>query len=128
MIFFICFKINLNIKFNIKKFLLLFKIFTENVYVATNFQGRSRENFEIELCKGERGFGFTITDSLQGQRVKNIIMSECCPNLMEGDVIMEVNGQNVRSMAHAKLVEMLKDFHPGQKAKMIISRNIAKHR
>lgn len=47
---------------------------------------------------------------------------------MEGDIIMEVNSQNVRSMPHAKLVEMLKDFQPGQKAKMIVSRNVTRHR
>lgn len=97
--------------------------------MLNNFQPpQTRENFEIELCKGERGFGFTITDSLQGQRVKNILNPECCLNLMENDIIIEVNGQNVRSMPHAKLVEMFKDFQPGQKAKMIISRSVVRHR
>lgn len=70
---------------------------------------RNKDMLEIQIKKGSKGFGFTITDSLQGmallkflkmltlgQRVKTVRYPEQCQNLLEGDIIVEVDGRNVR--------------------------------
>jgi hypothetical protein len=96
--------------------------------VATNFHARSKETIEINMCKGPKGFGFTITDSLQGQRVKTVLYPDQCPNLLEGDVIVEIDGRPVRSLPHAQLVQMLQECPVGYRARMLVSRNVARHR
>ncbi|KAH8279435.1 hypothetical protein KR026_009579 [Drosophila bipectinata] len=67
-----------------------------------------------ELCsfsimKGSMGFGFTIADSACGQIVKKILDRNCCTQLMEGDVLLEINGINVRNKPHFYVVELLKE-------------------
>lgn len=66
------------------------------------------EFITVQLKKGGSGFGFTITESPHGQRVKKISDKARCKELQEGDLLLEVNGMDVRSMTHAELVDHLK--------------------
>lgn len=62
-----------------------------NMYAPAPLQYGSRlqDQMEILITKGPKGFGFTITDSPQGQRVKSILYPDQCPNLFENDLILE---------------------------------------
>ncbi|KAH8372863.1 hypothetical protein KR009_006596 [Drosophila setifemur] len=83
---------------------------------GANMTGGSGSGFILmkkpELCtfsimKGAMGFGFTIADSACGQIVKKILDRSCCTHLMEGDVLLEINGLNVRNKPHFVVVELL---------------------
>ncbi|KAH8386017.1 hypothetical protein KR200_002366 [Drosophila serrata] len=67
------------------------------------------ELYTFSIMKGAMGFGFTIADSACGQIVKKILDRNCCTQLMEGDVLLEINGLNVRSKPHFYVVELLKE-------------------
>ncbi|KHN86170.1 Membrane-associated guanylate kinase, WW and PDZ domain-containing protein 3 [Toxocara canis] len=115
------------------------KIITENAYAS-----RSHDEKEIHIRKGDDGFGFTIFESLQGQRVKKILYPERCGNLLEGDTLLEMrttypNGSpgkpigqevitNFRGMPHHELVSILRDCPVGFWAKLIVRRHSPRHR
>ncbi|KAL3981448.1 PDZ domain (Also known as DHR or GLGF) family protein [Acanthocheilonema viteae] len=115
------------------------KIVTENAYVT-----RSDDVKEIIINKGSDGFGFTIFESIQGQRVKKILYPERCENLLEGDTLLEMRttyphgnpncpvGEeritNFRGMPHHELVSVLRECPVGFWAKLIVRRNSPKHR
>ncbi|XP_043641547.1 membrane-associated guanylate kinase, WW and PDZ domain-containing protein 1 [Drosophila teissieri] len=67
------------------------------------------EIYTFSIMKGSMGFGFTIADSACGQIVKKILDRNCCTQLMEGDVLLEINGMNVRNKPHFYVVELLKE-------------------
>ncbi|XP_041449194.1 membrane-associated guanylate kinase, WW and PDZ domain-containing protein 2 [Drosophila obscura] len=67
------------------------------------------ELYTFSIMKGAMGFGFTIADSACGQIVKKILDRSCCTQLMEGDVLLEINGINVRNKPHFYVVELLKE-------------------
>ncbi|XP_017126006.1 membrane-associated guanylate kinase, WW and PDZ domain-containing protein 2 [Drosophila elegans] len=67
------------------------------------------ELYTFSIMKGSMGFGFTIADSACGQIVKKILDRNCCTQLMEGDVLLEINGLNVRNKPHFYVVEVLKE-------------------
>ncbi|VDO46680.1 unnamed protein product, partial [Brugia timori] len=98
------------------------KIVTENAYVT-----RSDDVKEIIINKGSDGFGFTIFESIQGQRVKKILYPERCENLLEGDTLLEMRTTYPR-MSHHELVSILRDCPVGFWAKLIVRRNSPKHR
>nr|XP_039270672.1 membrane-associated guanylate kinase, WW and PDZ domain-containing protein 2-like [Styela clava] len=77
---------------------------------------------QIILKKGDRGFGFTVTDSPQGQRVKQILDEERCQSIREGDIMLEINGIAVQNMPHNNVVEILKDCPKNAEAIFIIQR------
>uniref|UniRef100_A0A914GWI7 Uncharacterized protein n=1 Tax=Globodera rostochiensis TaxID=31243 RepID=A0A914GWI7_GLORO len=114
------------------------RIFTENVYASNTTnpqqfnnqqqQQRLRENHVVQLCKGSKGFGFTVYDDAFGQRVKSILHPDQCPNLLEGDTILEVDGRNVRALPHPQLVQMLHDFPLGYRCKIVVQRRAPKQR
>uniref|UniRef100_A0A1I7ZL90 Membrane-associated guanylate kinase, WW and PDZ domain-containing protein 1-like n=1 Tax=Steinernema glaseri TaxID=37863 RepID=A0A1I7ZL90_9BILA len=105
------------------------KIVTENVYVSTNtLVNKSRDTVRVRIIKGTNGFGFTITDSSQGHRVKKIVGSEQCTKLMVDDMILEVNGKNIRNMPHNEVVDLLKKFSVGQEVELLVSRGTPRHR
>ncbi|CAB3406299.1 unnamed protein product [Caenorhabditis bovis] len=95
------------------------RIITENVYSSAY---RNRDLHEIEIFKGAEGFGFTIADSINGQRVKKILYPSQCPNLMEGDTIVELDGLNVRAIPHTQLVDMLRQRPIGYQGKLTVKR------
>ena len=78
----------------------------------------------IPIVKGGMGFGFTIADSAFGQKVKKILDRPRCKNLNEGDILMEINQTNVRTMNHNEVVQVLKDCPRGQEAAITIQRGM----
>lgn len=115
------------------------KIITENAYST-----RPHDEREIIIRKGDDGFGFTIFESVQGQRVKKILHPERCENLLEGDTLLEMRSTypqgsplkpigpervtNFRGMPHHDLVSILRDCPVGFWAKLLVRRNSPRHR
>ncbi|CAI5447660.1 unnamed protein product [Caenorhabditis angaria] len=97
------------------------RIITENVY-SSAYRNREKDLHEIDIFKGAEGFGFTIADSVNGQRVKKILYPQQCPNLMEGDTIVELDGKNVRPIAHTQLVDMLRERPVGYQGRLVVKR------
>ena len=67
------------------------------------------EYLTVQITKGAMGFGFTIADSAYGQKVKTILDRPRCKNLQEGDILVEINGINMRTMSHAEVVQVHDD-------------------
>lgn len=76
----------------------------------------------VPLLKGPKGFGFAIADSAMGQKVKMILDSQWCPGLQKGDVIKEICHQNVQSLTHIQVVEVLKQFPVGAEVPLLVLR------
>ena len=76
----------------------------------------------LRIVKGNEGFGFTIADSSAGQRVKKVVHAARCPGLMEGDVLCEINGINVRAMSHTDIVDVLRDCPVEKPCTMVVQR------
>jgi len=68
------------------------------------------QTISYKIKKGEKGFGFTVADSNEGQQVKQVVESERCAGLQSEDLIVAINGQNVQSLSHDQLVMKLKAF------------------
>ena len=68
------------------------------------------------------GFGFTIADSVYGQKVKKILDRMRCKNLMEGDILVDINSINVKRMSHSDVVQVLKECAEGQEAIVMVER------
>uniref|UniRef100_A0A3B5LKH9 Uncharacterized protein n=1 Tax=Xiphophorus couchianus TaxID=32473 RepID=A0A3B5LKH9_9TELE len=85
------------------------------------------ELITVHMEKGDKGFGFTIADSLGGggQRVKQIVDYPRCRGLREGDIIVEVNKRNVQSMSHNQVVDMLSKLPKGSEVTMLVQRGVA---
>ncbi|CAF3013359.1 unnamed protein product [Rotaria sp. Silwood2] len=64
--------------------------------------------YAIKIRKGNNGFGFTVVDSLSGQRVKTIHDKQRCQNLSENDFLLSINGQDLAGKQHADIVEILR--------------------
>lgn len=82
------------------------------------------ELITVHMEKGDKGFGFTIADSLGGggQRVKQIVDYPRCRGLREGDIIVEVNKRNVQSMSHNQVVDLLSKCPKGTEVTMLVQR------
>ncbi|XP_069085796.1 membrane-associated guanylate kinase, WW and PDZ domain-containing protein 2 isoform X3 [Pleurodeles waltl] len=93
----------------------------DNVSMASSGATQA-ELMTLTIVKGAQGFGFTIADSPTGQRVKQILDIQGCPGLCEGDLIVEINQQNVQSRNHAEVVDILKDCPIGNEASLTIHR------
>ena len=76
----------------------------------------------MSVVKGSTGFGFTIADSSQGQRIKQIMDASRCHDLEEGDLLIEINGFNVQKISHNEVVNMLKSFPTETDAEFIVQR------
>jgi atrophin-1 interacting protein 3 (BAI1-associated protein 1) len=68
------------------------------------------------IVKGPKGFGFTIADDSQinHQKVKQILDKERCCNLVENDILLQINGQDLKNLTHNQVVELLKDCGKGE--------------
>ncbi|XP_077579381.1 membrane-associated guanylate kinase, WW and PDZ domain-containing protein 1-like isoform X10 [Stigmatopora nigra] len=84
------------------------------------------ELITIHMEKGDKGFGFTIADSLTGggQRVKQIVDYPRCRGLKEGDILMEVNKRNVQNMSHNQVVDLLSKLPRGSEVTMLVQRGV----
>lgn len=80
------------------------------------------EIITAHIEKGDSGFGFTITDCPYGQKIKSIIDQERCATLRQGDILVGINGYNVRKMSHADVVDRLKNCEAGQVATIVCQR------
>ncbi|XP_062315119.1 membrane-associated guanylate kinase, WW and PDZ domain-containing protein 1-like isoform X5 [Osmerus eperlanus] len=84
------------------------------------------ELITVHMEKGDKGFGFTIADSLTGggQRVKQIVDYPRCRGLKEGDILMEVNKRNVQNMSHNQVVDLLSKCPRGSEVTMLVQRGV----
>ncbi|MED6270711.1 hypothetical protein CHARACLAT_013127 [Characodon lateralis] len=80
------------------------------------------ELLTVTMVKSVDGFGFTIADSLTGQRVKQVLEPQGCPGLCEGDLILEINKQPVAGFSHTQVVELLKECAVGAEASLVVQR------
>lgn len=98
--------------------------------VAALSNGRQGENagmlqpelVSVPLVKGPGGFGFAIADCPLGQKVKMILDAQWCRGLQKGDVIKEINRQNVQTLSHAQVVDILKDLPVGSEVNVLVLR------
>ena len=65
---------------------------------------------------------FPTGESEMGPVVKQIMDHPRCAQLQEGDVLMEVNGERVRSYVHTDLVTVLKRCPKGNQANFVVYR------
>lgn len=72
--------------------------------------------------KQSNGFGFTLADQPQGQRVKEVLDPSRCDGLKMGDVIVEINDQRVKELTHLKIVQLLKICPVGQVTRFLVQR------
>ncbi|XP_070473089.1 membrane-associated guanylate kinase, WW and PDZ domain-containing protein 2 isoform X4 [Equus przewalskii] len=93
----------------------------DNVSMASSGATQA-ELMTLTIVKGAQGFGFTLADSPTGQRVKQILDIQGCPGLCEGDLIVEINQQNVQNLSHTEVVDILKDCPIGSETSLIIHR------
>ncbi|KAM8982531.1 membrane-associated guanylate kinase, WW and PDZ domain-containing protein 2 isoform 8-T8 [Sarcophilus harrisii] len=96
-------------------------IHDDNVSMASSGATQA-ELMTLTIVKGAQGFGFTIADSPTGQRVKQILDIQGCPGLCEGDLIIEINQQNVQNLSHTEVVDILKECPIGSETSLIIHR------
>ncbi|XP_059396425.1 membrane-associated guanylate kinase, WW and PDZ domain-containing protein 3-like [Carassius carassius] len=80
------------------------------------------ELVSVPLVKGPSGFGFAIADCPLGQKVKMILDAQWCRGLLKGDVIKEINRQNVQTLTHAQVVDILKDQPMGSEVNVLVLR------
>jgi len=76
----------------------------------------------VDIIRGPMGFGFTIADSVHGQRVKQLLDRPRCHGLKEGDLLVEINGRIVRDMKHTGVVEVLQKCPVGSAASFLVQR------
>lgn len=76
----------------------------------------------VNIIKGNLGFGFTIADSACGQRVKKILDRQRCKDLMEGDILIEINGISLQNMSHDDVVQVLKNCPHNSEATICVQR------
>ncbi|XP_078798042.1 membrane-associated guanylate kinase, WW and PDZ domain-containing protein 2a isoform X8 [Oryzias latipes] len=91
----------------------------DSVSMTSSTQG---ELLTVAMVKGVEGFGFTIADTVTGQRVKQVLEPQGCPGLCEGDLIVEINKQPVQGFTHTQVVELLKECAVGAEASMVVQR------
>ncbi|KAJ0171052.1 hypothetical protein K1T71_013251 [Dendrolimus kikuchii] len=63
----------------------------------------------LTLRRGAAGFGFTIADSVHGQKVKKVLDRSRCAGLREGDLLLQIGDADVRHAPHQHVVQVLKD-------------------
>ncbi|XP_074553767.1 membrane-associated guanylate kinase, WW and PDZ domain-containing protein 2a isoform X3 [Halichoeres trimaculatus] len=85
------------------------------------------ELLTLSMVKGVDGFGFTIADSSTGQRVKQVLEPQGCPGLCEGDLIVEINKQQVQGFPHSQVVELLKECAVGTETTLLVQRGGTGH-
>ncbi|XP_077445159.1 membrane-associated guanylate kinase, WW and PDZ domain-containing protein 1-like isoform X10 [Stigmatopora argus] len=100
--------------------------YTSDVVTLASSIATQPELITIHMEKGDKGFGFTIADSLTGggQRVKQIVDYPRCRGLREGDILMEVNKRNVQNMSHNQVVDLLSKLPRGSEVTMLVQRGV----
>lgn len=94
---------------------------------------KMNQNFDIPelhniiIVKGEMGFGFTIADSVYGQKVKKILDRQCCTNLLEGDILLSINNINIKNLTHNDVVQVLKECPKNQETVLRVQRGLIRN-
>lgn len=88
-----------------------------------NMDHEASDLLVLSVQKGPKGFGFTIADSTQGQKVKKIFDSQTCTSIVEGDILVSINNVNVKDMSHSQVVEVLKDCATNETTSIRVLRN-----
>jgi atrophin-1 interacting protein 3 (BAI1-associated protein 1) len=80
----------------------------------------------VSIIKGSMGFGFTIADDTlhNYQKVKQILDKERCVNLLEGDILLEINGISLINLQHNQVVDILKECKKGQETIIKLKRSL----
>lgn len=87
----------------------------DHLLTLASDRGRSKMNSEpgrellLSLRRGTAGFGFTIADSVHGQKVKKVLDRSRCAGLREGDLLLEIGDNDVRHAPHQHVVQVLKE-------------------
>jgi endothelial cell adhesion protein len=81
------------------------------------------EKLVVSIVKGPLGFGFSLGEGPMGPVVKQIMDHPRCAQLREGDIILEVNGEQVQTYMHSDLVTVLKRCPKGNQATFSILRH-----
>ncbi|VDD79869.1 unnamed protein product [Mesocestoides corti] len=84
-------------------------------------QSQRFEFVQVSVVKKANGFGFTLADQAQGQRVKEVIEPT---GLRIGDVIVEVNDKWVKDASHVEVVQLLKACPVAKPTKFLIQRGL----
>ncbi len=87
------------------------------------------ELITVHIEKGDKGLGFTITDSLAGggQRVKQVVDYPRCRGLKEGDILLEINKRSVQGMGHNQIVDLLSKCPRGSEVTLLVQRGERMH-
>lgn len=97
------------------------------IHAGSMSQSNSFEIPEIHniiIVKGDMGFGFTIADSVYGQKVKKILDRKCCKNLIEGDILLSINNINIKNLTHNDVVTVLKECPKNQDTVLKVQRGL----
>ncbi|CAB3232997.1 unnamed protein product [Arctia plantaginis] len=73
----------------------------------SNAMGGAGREFTLTLRRGNAGFGFTIADSVHGQRVKKVLDRSRCAGLREGDLLLQIGDTDVRHAPHQHVVQRM---------------------
>jgi C-terminal processing protease CtpA/Prc len=89
---------------------------------AIGEDGRPVELIQTSITKGQYGFGFTIAETAQGQKIKQIMDQGRCVHLRELDLLVQVNGQDVRNCSHGEVVSLLKQCPKDERVTIVVER------
>lgn len=78
------------------------------------------EPYNLTFCA--LGFGFTISEGHNGQKVKKILDLNRCCSLRQGDILLSINGIDLTTMTHLSVVETLKQCTLDQATEFMIKR------
>lgn len=88
-----------------------------------NLDQEEYDMLKISLKKNsDQGFGFTLGESVAGQKVKEIQNASACIDLKQGDTLMNINQVDVTQMAHKDVVSLLKECPVGEMINLTIKR------
>ncbi|PAA85450.1 hypothetical protein BOX15_Mlig012730g4 [Macrostomum lignano] len=80
------------------------------------------ELIKAVINRSVAGFGFTIADSPQGQRIRQIVDESRCRGLQPGDLLIEVNSRRVKELPHTDVVRILAECPIGQDCSFLLQR------
>ncbi|XP_052461191.1 membrane-associated guanylate kinase, WW and PDZ domain-containing protein 1 isoform X4 [Carassius gibelio] len=100
--------------------------YTSDVVTLASSIATQPELITVHIEKGDKGFGFTIADSLAGggQKVKQIVDYPRCRGLKEGDILLEVNKRNAQGMSHNQIVDLLSKCPRGSEVTLLVQRGV----
>uniref|UniRef100_A0AC35U436 Membrane-associated guanylate kinase, WW and PDZ domain-containing protein 1 n=1 Tax=Rhabditophanes sp. KR3021 TaxID=114890 RepID=A0AC35U436_9BILA len=98
------------------------KVITENVYATSAEFQNNYQYIPVNVTKNHANFGFTITDTSLGHQIANIHNFGQCPELHEGDVILEVDGEDIQGRAHHNVIRKLQEIQPNTTIGLVVKR------